>query len=59
MTDADVARIEGKLDRILDALGLTEKRRLAPCEIDDMVQKTILQFERKREKKLSHDRQKS
>ena len=56
MTDTDILRIESKLDRILDALGLTDKRRLAPCEIDDMVSKTILQFERKRVKS-NDDRQ--
>ena len=47
MTDADIKRIESKLDILLDAMGLSDKRRLAPCEIDDVVNRIVLQFRRK------------
>lgn len=47
-TAADIARIEKKLDLILDALGLTDNRRLAPCEIKDVANRIVLQFKEKR-----------
>ena len=47
-TAADIARIEKKLDLILDALGLTDNRRLSPCEIKDVANRIVLQFKEKR-----------
>jgi hypothetical protein len=47
-TAVDLARIEKKLDLILDALGLTDNRRLAPCEIKDVANRIVLQFKDKR-----------
>lgn len=48
ITAADLIRIEGKLDLILDALGLTDNRRMAPCEIKEVANKIVLQFREKR-----------
>jgi hypothetical protein len=52
---ADILRIEGKLDLILDALGLTDNHRLAPCEIQDMAKRFVQQHREKR-KAGSRDR---
>lgn len=59
MTNDDLVRIEGKLDLILDALGLTDNRRLAPCEIKDVANKIVLQFRQKRENGQLHERKES
>lgn len=54
MTDADVKRIERKLDIIIDAFGLGDNRRLAPCQIRDMVKNDVLKFQQKRRNKYEH-----
>ncbi len=59
MTDNDLLRIERKLDLILDALGLTDNRRLTPCEIKDVANKIVLQFRQKRENGQLHERKES
>lgn len=40
-------RIEKKLDLIIDALGLSDKRRLTPNERQDVANKIVLQFREK------------
>ena len=47
----DIERVEHKLDLILDALGLTDNRRLMPCERDEKVKSILLKFEQKQLKK--------
>jgi hypothetical protein len=59
VTETDLTRIEKKLDLILDALGLTENRRLAPCEIKDVANRIVLQFKEKRANGQSYERKKS
>ncbi|MEN6349288.1 MAG: hypothetical protein ABFD08_07840 [Syntrophomonas sp.] len=59
MTDNDLLRIEKKLDLILDALGLTDNRRLTPYEIKDVANKIVLQFRQKRENGQLHERKES
>lgn len=48
MTVDDLLRIESKLDLILDALGLTDNRRLAPCEIKAAAKEIVRQYMKKR-----------
>jgi hypothetical protein len=59
VTATDFARIEKKLDLILDALGLTDNRRLAPCEIKDVANRIVLQFKEKRADSQLYERKKS
>ncbi len=55
----DIERIERKLDLIIEAFGLGKGRRLAPCQIDDMVKNSVLKFKEKRLIKHGHDGAKS
>ena len=59
MMNTELSRIEKKLDLILDALGLTDNRRLAPCEIKDVANRIVLQFKEKRANGQLHERKKS
>jgi hypothetical protein len=59
MEAVDLKRIESKIDLIIDAFGLSEKRRLAPCQIDEMVKNSVLKFQQKRRNKNAHVSQKS
>ena len=59
MMNTELSRIEKKLDLILDALGLTDNRRLAPCEIKDVANRIVLQFKEKRENSQSYERKKN
>jgi hypothetical protein len=58
MTDADIKRIESKLDLIIDSFGLSENHRLAPVEIDQLTKNIVLKFENKRRNKNGHGSQK-
>ena len=59
ITAADLIRIEGKLDLILDALGLTDNRRMPPCEIKEVANRIVLQFKEKRANSQWHERKQS
>jgi hypothetical protein len=59
LTSSDIARIERKLDLILDALGLTDNRRMTPCEIKEVANSIVLQFKEKRANGQLHERKKS
>lgn len=65
MTDADLRRIEKKMDQILinqemikAAMGLSEKSRSTPAEREAWAQDVILQFRRKQAKR-EHEREES
>lgn len=47
----DLERLEKKLDLILDALGLTDNRRMTPIERSEHVKSSILKFRQKQIKK--------
>jgi len=53
----DLERVEKKLDLILDALGLSDNRRLTPNEKYDAVNRIVLQFRRKRGSNQLHERE--
>lgn len=53
----DLERVEKKLDLILDALGLSDNRRLTPNEKNDAVNRIVLQFRRKRGSNQSYERE--
>jgi hypothetical protein len=55
----DVERIERKLDLILDALGLTDNRRMSPSEIKEIASSIILQYRKKRANCQLHECKKS
>lgn len=55
LTAEDGARIERKLDLILAAMGLSEDRRRAPIEIEEMAKGDLLNFRLKRENKAKND----
>ena len=59
MTDADLNRIERKLDLIIDALGLSKHPRLAPVQVAAMVKSDVLKFRAKRNMKNGHDSKES
>jgi hypothetical protein len=59
MTNDDLIRIEEKLDLILDALGLTDNRRLAPCEIKSVADEILLKFREKRANGQLYERKES
>lgn len=50
MTDADFHRLESKVDLLLNAMGLSDKHRAAPCQIKDVSNKIVLQFLEKERK---------
>jgi len=54
-TASDIIRLERKLDLILDALGLTDNRRLSPSEIREMAKTFIQQHREKREKRDGYE----
>lgn len=56
---ADIERLEQKLDLIIDALGLSDKHRLAPAEVNAIAQKIILQFDKKGSNEPKHEREAS
>ena len=51
----DFKRIEQKLDIILDAFGLGDKRPLAPCEIKQMSENILLKYRKKRANDKHHE----
>jgi hypothetical protein len=53
----DLERVEKKLDLILDALGLSDNRRLTPNEKNDAVNRIVLQFRRKRGSNQLYERE--
>jgi len=55
LTTADLARIERKLDLIIDAFGLSKHPRLTPSQIADKVKNDVLKFQTKRRIKNEHD----
>jgi hypothetical protein len=59
MTSSDIERIERKLDLILDALGLTDNRRMTPSEIKEVANNIVLQFKEKRANGQLHERKQS
>jgi hypothetical protein len=59
LTDSDILRFERKLDLILDALGLTDNRRMPTCEIKEVANKIVLQFREKRANGQCYERKKS
>lgn len=55
LTAEDGDRIERKLDLILAAMGLSDDRRHAPIEIEEMAKGDLLNFRLKRENKAKND----
>lgn len=54
----DIKEINQKLDLIINALGLGDKHRLAPVEIEEKAKNIVLQFQRKNNNDRNHERQK-
>lgn len=59
MKSSDLARIERKLDLIIDAFGLSSAHRLSPVEVTDTAQKILLQFQKKSANAQNYVREKS
>jgi len=55
LTAEDGARIERKLDLIIAAMGLSDDRRHAPIEIEEMAKGDLLNFRLKRENNAKND----
>jgi hypothetical protein len=55
MTETDVKRIEGKLDLIIDAFGLSNNRRLVPAEVRQISEKILLKFREKKSNAQNHE----
>jgi len=50
-TASDMQRIEHKLDIILAAMGLSERSRCSPAEIEARAENAILKFQKKQAKR--------
>jgi len=51
LTGSDLQRIERKLDIILAAMGLSERSRCSPAEIEARAENAILKFQKKQAKR--------
>jgi len=58
VTPDDFARLERKVNIIMDAMGLSENHRLSPVEVDEISKGILLKFRKKQEAKR-HDDQRS
>lgn len=58
MNTNDIERIERKLDLIIDAMGLSEKHRLAPVEVESIAKNIVLQFMNRKAYNAKHERKK-
>jgi len=52
LTGSDLQRIERKLDIILAAMGLSEKSKRNPAEIDSLAKDVVLKFRKKQAMKV-------
>lgn len=61
ITESDIKRIDEKLDRLLEALGLSENShpRRSAKQLDDVAKKSVLDFQKKVEHKKGHGGEKS
>ncbi len=52
----ELQEINRKLDLIIDALGLSDRHRLSPIEVDSAAKSIVLQFQRKKNNATKHER---
>lgn len=53
LTEETALRLEKKIDRIMDAMGLTDNHRLSQTEAESIATGIVLQFQKKRG--VTHD----